>query len=355
MRLGICTAFALLLGCVAAALGSATPPVPRPNLDIYSVRLDGTGLRNLTNTPLDEDSPAVSPNGRQVAFIRTTAGNRDLWVMNVDGSGQKQLTSSAAEDEAEPEWSPDGTSIAYTTATRDVCPPYGLPCPRWSVRVVHPDGTGLREIVAGGRDARWSPTGRRLVLETDVDPYQEAESISVASLGGGVVKVVQTAGVLAHPVWSRDGRLAFLWGSRLYVARGDGRARRRIAKGADEAPEWSPSGRQIAFLNVSRLKIVSLRTRRVRTIARTDGFAWSRSGRRLALFREPGRIAVVKPNGRAFRVVENISGSLDTSWLGPWTWSRDGSKLFYAARIQQEPPPKSSHSSSSMSTAPPAT
>jgi Tol biopolymer transport system component len=341
MRLGICTAVALLLGSVAAALGSADPPVPRPNFDIYSVRLDGAGLRNVTNSPLDEYSPAASPKSRQIAFIRTIAGNRDLWVMNADGSGQKQLTSSAAEDEGEPEWSPDGTSIAFTTATRDECPPH--PCPRWSVRVVHPDGTDLHEVVAGGRGGRWSPNGRKLVLETDIDPYQEAESISVARLGGAVGKVVQTAGVVAHPVWSRDLRLAFLWdrgeGPVLYVARGDGRARRRVAKDAEEAPEWSPSGRQIAFLTLSRLKVVSLRTRRVRNVARTDGFAWSRSGRRLALFRELGRIAVVKPNGRAFRVVESISGSLDTSWLGPWTWSRDGSKLFYAARVRQEPPP----------------
>jgi Tol biopolymer transport system component len=340
MRLGICAAIALLLGSVAVATGSGAPPVPRPSFELYSVRVDGSGIRNLTNSPLDEDSPAVSPNGRQIAFIRTTTGNRDLWVMSTNGSGQKQLTSSEAEDEGEPEWSPDGTYIAYTTATRDVCPP--RPCPSWSVRVVHPDGTGLREIVAGGRDARWSPKGQRLVLETDIDPYQEAESISVARLGGGVDKIVETTGVVAHPVWSRDGRLAFLWdrgdGADLYVSRAGGRARLRVAKDA-EAPEWSPSGRQIAFLALTRLKIVSVRTRRVRNVARANGFAWSRSGRRLALFRERGRIAVVKPDGRAFRVVENISGRLDASWLGPWTWSRDSSKLFYAARIEQSPPP----------------
>jgi Tol biopolymer transport system component len=339
MRLVICATVALLLGSVAAAARSGASPLP-PSLEIYSVGVSGAGIRNLTHSPLDEDSPAVSPNGRKLAFIRTTAGNRDLWVMNANGSGQKQLTSSAADDEGEPAWSPDGTYIAYTTATRAVCPP--RPCPAWSVRVVHPDGTGLREVVTGGRDARWSPNGRKLVLETDIDPYQEAESISVARLSGGVVKVVETSGVVAHPVWSRDGRLAFLWdrgdGAALYVSRADGRARRRLAGDAD-VPEWSPSGRQIAFLTLTRLKIVDVRSRRVRNVARADGFAWSRSGRRLALFREQGRIAVVKPDGRALRVVKNISGRLDASWLGPWTWSRDGSKLFYAARVEQSPPP----------------
>jgi Tol biopolymer transport system component len=336
MRLGICAAVALLLGSVAAGAGSATPPVPRPSFEIYSIRVDGTGIRNLTNSPLDEDSPAVSPNGRQIAFIRTTADNRDLWIMNADGSGQKQLTSSAAEDEEGPAWSPDGTSIAYTTATRDVCPP--RPCPKWSVRVVHPDGTGFREVVAGGRDARWSPNGRKLALETDIDPYQEAESISVARLGSGVAKIVKTNGIVGHPVWSRAGRLAFTWNRRLYVSGADGQARQRVAKNA-EGPEWSPSGRQIAFLALPRLKIVSIRTRRIRNVGRADGFAWSRGGRRLTLFTEQGRIAVVKPDGRAFRVIENISGRLDTSWLGPWTWSRNAGTLFYAARLEQSPPP----------------
>jgi hypothetical protein len=37
--------------------------------------------------------------------------------------------------------------------------------------------------------------------------------------------------------------------------------------------------------------------------------------------------------------VKSISGRLDASWLGPWTWSRDGSKLFYSARVEQSPPP----------------
>ena len=93
-------------------------------------------------------------------------------------------------------------------------------------------------------------------------------------------------------------------------------------------------------MTLARLKIVRVRTRGVRSVARAEGFAWSRSGRRLALFREePGRIAVVKPDGRAFRVVEKISGELDASWLGPWTWSRDGSTLLYAARVEQSPPP----------------
>lgn len=339
MRLGICAAVAVLLGSLAAVAGGHASPVPT-SFDIYSLGLNGAGIRNLTHSLPDDDSPAVSPNGRKIAFIRTTAGNRDLWVMNADGSGPGPLTSSATEDEWDPVWSPDGRLIVFTTGTRDFCPP--RPCPRWSVRLVRPDGSGLRELVAGGRSPRWAPNGRRLVLETDIDPYQEAESISVVGLARDVRKVIETTEVVAHPVWSRDGRLAFLWdrgeGAALFVSRADGRARRSIAVDAED-PEWSPSGGQIAFRALTRVKVVAARGGRAKTIARADGFAWSRSGRRLALFREQGRIAVVKPNGTAFRVVENISGRLDASWLGPWSWSPNGRRLFYAARVEPSPPP----------------
>ena len=335
MRLGICAAVAVLLGSLAAVAHVDATPIP-PSFEIYSIGVNGAGIRNLTHSPLDEGSPAVSPNGRKIAFVRTTAGNRDLWVMNADGSGQRQLTSSTAEDESEPVWSPNGALIAFTAGTRDACLP--SPCPRWSVRVVRPDGTGLRDVVAYARAGRWSPNGRKLVLETDIDPYQEAESISVADLAGGVRKIVD-AGVVANPVWSRDGRIAFvLQGSGLYVARADGTARRRIAADAEE-PDWSPTGRQIAFLTLNRVNVVAGSGGRAKRIALADGFAWSRSGRRLALFREQGRIAVIKPNGRSFRVVERVRGRLDASWLGPWTWSRDGKRLFYAARVEQSPPP----------------
>jgi Tol biopolymer transport system component len=337
MRFGFCVGLAALLVSLAGIARSDATPIP-PSFEIYSVGVNGAGIRNLTHSILDDHSPAVSPNGRKIAFIRTTAGNRDLWIMNADGSAQQRLTSST-EDESGPLWSPNGALIAFTAATRDRCLPG--PCSPWSVRIIRPDGTSLREVVSYARNARWSPDGGRLVVETDIDPYQEAESISVARLAGGVRKIVETTGVLAHPVWSRGGRIAFLWdqgqGAALYVARADGGARRRIS-GAAESPEWSPSGRQLGFLTGNRLKIVAASGGRVRTIRRADGFAWSRNGRRIALFQNQGRIALVKPDGRGFRSVTRVRGTLDASWLGPWTWSRDGSRLVYAARVEQSPP-----------------
>ena len=57
-------------------------------------------------------SPAWSPDGRRIAFASTRDGNREIYVMNADGSGVTRLTDNDADD-GYPSWSPDGRRIAF--------------------------------------------------------------------------------------------------------------------------------------------------------------------------------------------------------------------------------------------------
>src|SRR5829696_1954116 len=85
--------------------------------DIYVMNPDGTGERNLTNTStVSEFVPAWSPDGEKIAFIATAdAAYENLYVMNADGSGRTKLADSVSVGEYSspptPAWSPDGEKI----------------------------------------------------------------------------------------------------------------------------------------------------------------------------------------------------------------------------------------------------
>lgn len=72
--------------------------------DIYTMNPDGSGIRQVTSTPFEELDPSWSPDGRMIAYFRRPAGGDDIdgeiWVMNADGSGQRRVALGA-----NPEWS----------------------------------------------------------------------------------------------------------------------------------------------------------------------------------------------------------------------------------------------------------
>jgi hypothetical protein len=70
----------------------------------------GIGLTQLTSHPSTERYPDWSPDGTKIAFGQTPD---DLYVMNADGSGVTELISGPSSD-LSPTWSPDGTKIAFT-------------------------------------------------------------------------------------------------------------------------------------------------------------------------------------------------------------------------------------------------
>ena len=83
------------------------------NGEVYAIDADGSGPRNLTQHPAKDVRPAWSPDGRRIAFVSRRDGNSEVYVMNADGSGKRNLTRDRASDDDYPTWSPDGRRIAF--------------------------------------------------------------------------------------------------------------------------------------------------------------------------------------------------------------------------------------------------
>jgi TolB protein len=101
------------------------------NSDIWRVGI-GEDLR-LTSSPADDYDPAWSPDGRQIAFVSGRAGSDDVFIMDAEITGERQVTFYTGFDKR-PTWSPDGTRIAFWS-DRDAGHP--------QIWVINVDLTGL--------------------------------------------------------------------------------------------------------------------------------------------------------------------------------------------------------------------
>ena len=141
---------------------------------------------------------AWSPDGHRLAFaakVIDLAGNsraRDVYVMNVDGTGLQQLTKHRAEDDA-PAWSPDGQKIAFVSYRNVVA---------GGVFFMNADGSSIAELTNSGEDyPSWSPDGTQLACThfgTDVH-------IGIINVNGGDLKLI-TEGY--YPSWQPSGLVA---------------------------------------------------------------------------------------------------------------------------------------------------
>jgi LysM repeat protein len=134
---------------------SNPPQAKRPQ--IWRCTMEGT----LFTALVDGESPAASPDGRRVAFVRrdNDTGLRSIWIMNRDGTGESQLSPVADHESADPAWSLDGQWIAFASnQARD-----SLGQRNFDIWVMRPDGTDRKQITTNGSwddKPTWDKAGR---------------------------------------------------------------------------------------------------------------------------------------------------------------------------------------------------
>ena len=231
----------------------------------------------------------ISPDGQWVAYTVThadfdqNASDTDLWLVASKGGTPVRLTTNRKNDTS-PRWSPDGRQLAFISARDD----------KPQLYLISPFGgepTRLTELKGGVRALDWSPDGASIAFVADPEPTPDDEkrikekddaivvdsnykftrlwTVDIASRKPHMIAM--SDGVVSDPQWSPNGRqIAYVMNptpkaddnalSDLWIISAAGGAPRKLHEnaGPDQAPRWSPDGSQIAFITSERSDVRQL-------------------------------------------------------------------------------------------------
>jgi len=279
---------ALLLGLIAVAAcqdnqGPVAPVPSSPSLGvnnggnnrrilfqsaatrgISSMNPDGTDVTPLTAPERGTDrSPAWSPDGKRIAFVREDPDDDalgEIYVMNADGTGLRQLTYSPNILDTSPTWSKDGKRIAFVSSRGSSAPTLES----LDIYVMNADGSSVTPVTdtfGPDFDPAWSPDGKQIAFVSARDAGDTGTTdLYVVTLEGLLVSRLTVEGIqIREPSWAPGGKQIAVAGGNfdvdktdLFVVNADRTGITRVTDGPDSpgthrAPAWSPDGKQLAF------------------------------------------------------------------------------------------------------------
>jgi dipeptidyl aminopeptidase/acylaminoacyl peptidase len=168
---------------------------------LWAINVENKEKKRITEGTFSIDSAEWSPDGKWIAFVRSTNGaqessfaelapdrNSDIYIISADGGQARQLTTNPASDN-NPQWSPDGKWLAYT-ANNDA--------KSWTAKteimVIAAEGGTPRNLTkdffeSAGGGLSWSPDGKTLYFNTGIGVYSHIFKVPVS--GGNASQITK--------------------------------------------------------------------------------------------------------------------------------------------------------------------
>ncbi len=213
---------------------------------IYTIGVDGSDLRRLTDGKTTDGQPRWSGDGKKIVFYSERDGHLQLYVMNADGTDQRKLTDGNDLDYL-PDFSPKGDLVVFQSRKERL----GIAHDIYTIRVDGTYRTRLTDEKNGYTSAKWSRDGKKILFERtiitkkyyrdlsreEMSQMKSSTEIFVMDKDGTNLKNLTNNDVEdSTPQWSMSGRTIYFISRRggapnIYAMKADGTKVRKVADG----------------------------------------------------------------------------------------------------------------------------
>jgi len=319
---------------------------------IWTMKPDGSGLKQITSGHGDDREPSFSPDGSTIAFAsdRAFKGSYDIWTVELSSGALKQWTS-AADDEYEPAWSPDGHEIAFVSGAGTM-----------GKTIEGIDAAGHQHTLAtlgtaSGRveSPSWSPDGKTISWTefSGEGLFMDSSHLMVAGAAAS-----KEDDVFPFPaVWLSQNELIYTGNGHIFRMNVASKQQSEIPFSADIewkrpeyrykqysfnstapkpalgilAPDLSPDGKRIAFTalnNLWEMQIGEKPHQLTHDAFFEEGAQWSPDGKYLAYASDNDGVMNLYVRDMSTGGVKRVSASPTSAQLLP-AWSPDGKWLAF--------------------------